>query len=120
MVGPYYSLPFAGKWHLDIRVMAGVVNAKLAGYEVFLEDGEGNQISQKQSTATAFGYQAGLGLRYDIGKHFGLGINADYFGSKPDFKIANENRVNSAGRLLSGYNQAIAGVNTNLTVMYRF
>ncbi|WP_118973582.1 outer membrane beta-barrel protein [Taibaiella koreensis] len=120
MIGPYYALPFAHKWHLDFRVLAGVVNAKLAGYEVFLEDGEGNQFSQKQSTATTFGYQAGVGLRYDIGRHLGVGVNADFFGSRPNFKIENDNRVNSAGRLLTNYKQSITGVNTNLTVMYRF
>jgi len=120
LVGPYYSLPLGnGRLHLDARVLAGYVNAQFAGNEIYLEDGVGNQFEQKPATASAFGYQAGLGLRYDLG-HFDIGINADYFGANPHFTIDNTNRKNEAGWKRTEYAQPIQGVNANLTLLYHF
>jgi len=119
LVGPYYSLPLSDRLHLDFSVLIGYSNAQLAGNELFLEDGVGNQFEQKPATASAFGYQAGAGLRYDLGRHFGIGIQADYFGANPDFKVDNTNRKNEAGRLLTQYHEPIQSLNLNLTVIYR-
>lgn len=120
LVGPYYSLPLGqSKLHLDVRILVGYVHAQFAGNEVYLEDGVGNQFEQQPANASAFGYQSGIGLRYDLCRHFGVGVNADYFGSTPDFKIDNTNRKNEAGWLRSEYKQPIQGINANLTLIYR-
>ncbi|HET8573694.1 MAG TPA: outer membrane beta-barrel protein [Edaphocola sp.] len=119
LVGPYYSLPLSDRLHLDFSVLLGYTNAQLSGNELFLEDGVGNQFEQKPATASAFGYQAGAGLRYDLARHFGVGVQAAYFGAVPDFKIDNINRKNEAGRLLTRYHQPIQSLNLNLMLSYR-
>jgi len=117
LVGPSYSFPFAQRFHFDLSVLVGYTHAQLAGNEILLEDE--SKIEQEKSVASAFGYQLGAGVRYDLGNHFGLGLSAGYFGAKPDFKIENKNRVNEAGRRLNDYHQTIQSVNLNLTVSYR-
>jgi len=43
-------------------------------------------------------------------------VNGDYFYPKPDFIIVNVDR--NAGRENYTYNQPLAGVNANLTLVY--
>lgn len=119
LVGPYYSFDF-GKFNLDLRLLGGVVNATLPGNEVYLEDGIDNRLLQKKSTATAFGWQGGAALRYTVCSHIGILLGVDYFYSKPDFSIDNENRPVNAGRKIEGYKEAISGLQTNLGVVYTF
>lgn len=118
MVGGYYSYPFCSKFAVDIRAMTGLVRAQLAGYEVQLEDNASSAFQQKTANANTIGFQAGAAARYNFSKHFGLMFNLDYYYSKPDFEIENVNRTNYAGRLLTSYNEPIAGVNANFSLVY--
>ncbi|WP_344981376.1 outer membrane beta-barrel protein [Compostibacter hankyongensis] len=120
LVGPYYAFPLGKKLSLDLRVLGGLVNASLAGNKVYLEDNTDATFGQKKSTASAFGFQAGAGLRYAIAPHLALLLNVDYFSSKPDFKVSNENRPVNAGRLITRYHESISGINGNLGVAYQF
>jgi len=119
LIGPYYSIGITDKLSVDIRALVGLTNATLAGNNVWLED-SGNlfNFSQNEATVTTFGMQGGAGLRYNFTSHFGLMLNVDYFYSKPDFSIDNVNRNNVAGRNIPSYNEAIAGISTNLTLVY--
>ncbi len=118
LVGPYYSLPIGKKFSFDSRLLVGLVNAHLAGMQMFFEDQAASTFTQKESTANTFGLQLGIGGRYAISKHSGIMLNIDYFYSKPDFSINYENRNNNAGRWITSYNEPIAGLNTNLTLYY--
>ena len=120
LVGPYYSLPVSKKFSIDFRLLAGVVDASLAGWDVVLTDAGITHppLSQNVSTAIAFGLQGGAGLRYSIASHWAVMLNGDYFYSKPDFNIVNVDRNANAGREIYAYHQPIAGVNGNLTVIY--
>lgn len=120
LVGPYYGIPLNSKLSLDVHVLGGVVNATLAGNTVYLEDVENATFSQKKATATSFGLQAGAALRYSVTSHLGLMLGADYFTSKPDFKVENENRPLNAGRIITSYHEAISGINGSLSVVYQF
>jgi hypothetical protein len=119
LVGPYYDISF-GKFNLDLRALGGMVHATLPGNEVYLEDGIGNQLIQKKATATTFGWDGGASLRYAICSHIGILLSVDYFYSKPDFKIDNENRPVNAGRKVAEYKEPISGLQTNLGVVYTF
>lgn len=118
LIGPYYSVPLGKHFSVDFRVLVGLTSAHLAGNQVFVEDQGDATFMQKKASATAFGMQAGAGLRYNFSSHFGLMLNLDYFNSKPNFSIENSNRANEAGRKLTTYNQPIQGLNTNLTLVY--
>ncbi|KAA2243023.1 porin family protein [Chitinophaga agrisoli] len=119
LVGPYYTVPL-GKLSLDFRLLGGLVNATLPGNEVYLEDGLDNRLKQDKSTASAFGWQGGAAIRYTIVPHIGVFAGVDYFYSKPNFSIDNENRPVNAGRKIDGYHTAISGVQTNLGLVYEF
>ena len=120
LVGPYYSIPLTSKFSIDLRLLGGITNNTLAGYDVVLTDAGITHppLTQNTATATSFGMQGGVALRYNVSRHWALMLNTDYFYSKPDFTIVNVDRNANAGREITSYNQPIAGVNTNLTLVY--
>lgn len=118
LAGPYYVLPVAKKLDVTFRAMAGITAAHLAGYQVAVEDQAAATFSQKEASATTFAAQGGLGINYRLTRLFGIGLNVDYFYSKPDFTIDNVNRTNAAGRKIDQYNQPLTAVTTNLTLTY--
>jgi len=120
LVGPYYALPVARNFFIDARVLVGITSAHLAGNEVYIEDQSDGTFAQQAASAAAFGLQAGLAARYNLSRHFGIMLHGDYFSSKPNFTVSNTNRANEAGRVLTGYNQPISGINLNLSLVYLF
>jgi hypothetical protein len=119
LVGPYFSFP-CNKFTFDMRVVGGLVRAMTPEFTTFLEDQKDLTFIQKSATASAFGFQAGAGLRYSILKNICFKINADFYYSNPDFKIVNENRVVNSGRLLTEYKQPIMGLYLNFGIAYQF
>ena len=119
LAGPYYSVPLTDRLFVDLRLLGGLVMATYAGNDIWLED-SGNLFNFSQNTAQAatFGFQGGAGIRYNLSQNFGILLNADYFYSRPDFTVENVNRNNNAGRFLTKYNEAIAGVNANISFVY--
>ncbi|MDR3679735.1 MAG: outer membrane beta-barrel protein [Flavipsychrobacter sp.] len=122
LVGPAYSLPVSTKFSFDFRVLAGIVDATLAGWDVVLTDANITHpaLTQNASHATTFGMQAGAAIKYNITKQWAVLLNGDYFYSKPNFSIVNIDRNANAGREITNYNQSIAGINGNLTLAYYF
>ncbi len=120
LIGPTYTLRAGKKFNVDFRLLAGFVNANLAGNNITLWDG-GNTYPafyQAVSWSNTLGTQLGAALRYHISDHICIAFNADLFYSKPDFEVNNVNRNNNAGREIYSYNQPIEGVNVNLTLSY--
>jgi opacity protein-like surface antigen len=119
LIGPYFSFPMK-KFTFDVRVIGGLISAETPEFKVELEDQANATFYQNSSKANAFGFQAGAGVRYSIITNLCVKLNVDYFYSKPDFKITNENRQNNAGRLITEYKQPISGVLLNLGIAYQF
>ena len=118
-VGLYFSYPVI-KFTLDVRVVGGLVSAKIPEFTTYLEDQTSVTFSQKSASANTFGLQAGAGVRYSIIKNLCAKINIDYYYTKPDFKITNENRVVIAGRLITEYKQPITMLCLNFGLAYQF
>lgn len=118
MVGPYYTIPVSEQFSVDLRGLAGLTNAHLAGNRVDVEDNAASSFEQKAATANTIGYQLGAAAKYKINKRFGVSLNLDYYYSRPDFKVDNVNRRNNAGRLVTKYNEPIAGINANVSFVY--
>lgn len=119
LVGPYFSFPIK-KFTFDCRILGGLVAAKTPEFKVALEDQTDVTFYQKSAKANTFGIQTGAGIRYSIIENMCIKLNADFFYSKPNFKITNENRVVSAGRLITEYKQPIMGVCLNFGIAYQF
>jgi Outer membrane protein beta-barrel domain len=122
LVGPVYTFSPLHKLDVDVRLLVGFVNASLAGNSVTLTDGGVTDPTfyQAVSWANTFGGQLGAGVRYPLSKQIGIGINVDYFYSKPDFTVNNINRNNPAGREIFAYNEPIEGFDFNATLSYTF
>jgi hypothetical protein len=117
LVGPYFSFPYH-KLTLDIRLLGGWTKSiSTPEISVQLENDQSNVFTQKSSTASAFGWQVGIGLRYAFTEKISLSIRGDYFYSN-GIKINNENRNNSAGRLVT--NQTLSWVNTSVGLAFIF
>jgi opacity protein-like surface antigen len=116
MVGPYLSLPYK-KFNFEVRAMAGILKSfSTPEVDIVLTDASINYpFSQKSSTASAFGWQTGLGLRYALTEKFSLTIRGDYFHSN-GITIENTNRNNSAGRLVT--NQPMSWINGSMGIAY--
>jgi opacity protein-like surface antigen len=119
MAGPYYSITAGKHLFIDIRGLAGLVNAHLAGNKVDVENNVASSFEQKSATANTVGYQLGAAIRYQFSNHFGVMIDAAYYYSKPEFTVENINRANNAGRLITRYNEPIQGTNLNLSFIYQ-
>lgn len=119
LIGPYYSIAAGKKTTIDLRVLGGYVSSNLAGFQVFYEDYTDNAMTQKESSAGAFGFQAGAAVKYMITDKIGVHVNADYFSSKPKFDISYENFVVNSGRRLDQYNEAISGMNITAGIVFK-
>jgi opacity protein-like surface antigen len=120
LAGPYFSIPAGKKVAVTLRAMGGYVHAHLAGFQIFYEDYLTNAMTQEESSAGAFGFQAGAGLQYNIDSKIFIAANADYFYSKPTFNIKYDDFVVNSGRRLSTYSQPVEGINTTLGVGISF
>jgi hypothetical protein len=122
LAGLYFNFPVISKWSVTARALAGITDASTPEITVDVEDGgvDDGTFEQKQSNKTAFALNGGIGIRYKILKCFAINLRGDYFYSKPDFKIENTERHNSAGRLVNEYSQPLSGINVSLGVAYSF
>lgn len=97
LAGPQLSFPL-NKLTVDVRVVGGLLKSiSTPTMTVQLEDQVDPTFKQVSSRASAFGWQAGAGLRYVLTDKVGLLFRADYFNST-GVKVDNENRNNRAGR----------------------
>lgn len=122
MPGIYYNLNLADKLSLTARALVGIAHASTPQILVTIEDGGvfDAPAIQYSSSKTSFAWDVGAGLRYLITRHFAVDLRADYFYTKPDFKINNSVRVNNAGREVTEYNQPLESVNASLGIAYIF
>ena len=118
LAGPYYSIEAGKKVSVDLRALGGYVNTHLAGFQVFYEDGLDNSMSQKESSAGAFGFQLGAAIKYKVTNRIAVKINADYFSSTPKINIFYENFVVNSGRKLIEYNESISGINATVGIAF--
>ena len=114
MVGPSYSLPL-GKLTIDAWAMGGIIKSMSTPEinVVLTDDDKDYPFTQKSSTASAFGWQVGAGARYPLNDKLSLLLKGDYFSSN-GISVSNENRNNSAGRLVT--NQSVNWVNVTFGV----
>jgi len=126
LVGPYFSLPL-GNFTIDLRILGGItttLSPDIIGTAINQRTGpnEGSisTFVQTSSSAIAFGFQAGLGLRYSITKHLLVSLRYDYFTSKPNLTFDNIGRTNVSGVVLTSYNQAVSGLNGTFGIGYQF
>jgi opacity protein-like surface antigen len=120
--GFYFDLPVWKRLSVTARALAGISHASTPAISVDVEDGgnDDGTFEQKEASKTAFAFDLGAGLSYRIGHCFAVNLKADYFNTKPDFTIENSQRLNSAGRLITSYDQPLSAVNVSLGVAYVF
>jgi opacity protein-like surface antigen len=115
LIGPCLFLPVR-KFTLDVRLVGGLSQSiSTPEIAVQLENDESNVFVQKSSTASAFGWQVGMGLRYALSEKMAVAFRGDYFQNN-GVKITNENRNNNAGRLVT--HQSMRWVNISLGLAY--
>ena len=114
LIGPRLAIPINEKLSLDINANAGLLKS-LSTPEISVELEDVSQFKQASSKTSAFGWQAGAGLNYSLNKKLNLILNAGYF-SSAGIKINNENRTNSAGRLVT--KQSMSWINTVVGIGY--
>ena len=122
MPGIYLKYPFTDRFSVMGKFFAGFTSTTTPKISVDVEDGgvdDGIFIQQK-STANSFGYMAGLAFSYRIVKGLSLNLSGNYLSCHPDFMVANTNRANSAGRLITEYNEPISFMNISLGLAYQF
>lgn len=122
MPGLYFNFPVYQKLAVTARALAGITSASTPLITVDVEDGgiDDGTFTQESSSKTAFGFDIGAGLSYPVIKSLLIQLNGDFSYSKPDFTITNTQRMNTAGRLITEYNQPLEAMNISLGVAYQF
>lgn len=119
VAGPTYALVHK-KFTFDFRVYGGITHMGMPQIRVDLEDNADATFYQKKSAGIGFAVQLGAGVHYSIIRNLSLGLRADYRISQPQIHVQNENRANNAGRLVTDYRPLIMGLQTGLSLSYRF
>jgi hypothetical protein len=115
LVGPQFSFPM-NKLTIDVRVLGGLLKSiSTPTMTVQLEDQVDPTFKQLSSKASAFGWQAGGGLRYALTGTLGLLFRADYF-SSIGLNVDNENRNNRVGRWVT--KQPMSWVSASIGVSF--
>jgi len=115
LVGPQLSFPL-NKLTIDVRIVGGLLKSiSTPTMTVQLEDQVDPTFKQVSSGASAFGWQAGAGLRYALTDKVGLLFRADYLNST-GVKVDNENRNNKAGRWVT--KQPMSWLNTSVGLSF--
>jgi hypothetical protein len=100
MTGPQYTFMYK-KFTLDLRAYGGIVKSTSTPAITVLFDfssSPGQTLYQYNSTAWAFGYGGGAGLRYSLSDSWDAGIKVNYVDC-PGIKIGNAGNPNNIGRI---------------------
>ena len=125
LVGPYFALPL-NNLTIEARVLGGITNTTtpdMIMQAINLPGADPISISkfvQTSGTANAFGFDAGLGLRYKLLKNLSISIRGDYFYSKPNLSFDNIGHTDNVGRQVFSYNQPISGISATVGIGYVF
>ena len=126
LVGPYFALPL-GNLTIEARVLGGITTTSspaIIAQAINKPDATDpisiSTFAQSSGTASAFGFDAGLGLRYKLLNHLGISLRGDFFSSKPNITLNNYGHQNNTGREISSYNQPISGISATLGIGYLF
>jgi len=126
LIGPYFTCGLK-KFSIDVHILGGITNTTSPNIftSVFNQqtgptEGSTSTFVQTSSSANAFGFQAGLGVRYSVCKHLAICLGGNYFTSKPQLTYQMVGLVNDVGHTPTGYNQAISGISTTLGIGYEF
>ncbi len=126
MAGPYFALPL-NNLTIEARVLGGITNTTTPDFimQAINQPSTTDPISiskfvQTSGTANAFGFDAGLGVRYKLINHLSISLRGDYFYSKPNLTFDNIGRLDNTGREIFSYNQPISGISATFGVGYVF
>ena len=64
---------------IDLRFACGALPLKITKTDVYVSG-----IDQLHRTDDGIGYTVGIGPRFALGQHFGIGVAADFLQSNPD------------------------------------
>jgi hypothetical protein len=116
LIGPQYSFKITEKFAFDVRASAGFLKSISTPYLTTYLTGVPSQTAtfyQQSSTALAFGYGGGLGLRYQFSDSFGLSLRSNYVNSS-GYNITNLGRQVAVGRLVT--KQPVSLIQTTLGI----
>ena len=94
-VGPAFTVA-AGDFNFDLRILGGLTMAwqpnMTLQFEYETDQGTTNNFStnRRDKAVAAFGYTAGVGVRYAFSSGFVLRLIGEYTNSKPTFEVTEE------------------------------
>ncbi|HXC06800.1 MAG TPA: outer membrane beta-barrel protein [Bacteroidia bacterium] len=86
LVGPTLRFPLGDKMGFSARILVGLMtlkDSKWSDTQTFL--GTTYTTTEQWNTASAFAYNIGASIKYNLTDKMGLGLNIDYLGGSPNF-----------------------------------
>jgi hypothetical protein len=118
MVGPTATLPL-WRFNFDLRAVAGLSFLLSPPQEVYIQVDDKEFFQGRSNSTVNFAYMLGGGLRFNVNDFYGIRLSADYFRSKPTFKVSEGSLIDAAtGK--STYEMDIGTINLNIGIAYRF
>lgn len=119
LAGVFYRIQASKKINFFPRVAIGPLMANNPGLSVSASDGSTTRnFSRSSETGFGLGYELGIGMKNDLGKHFSLMPTFTFGGGYvhiPDVVTTNDNIT-----IKSDYEPVIQSFNLGLSVAYRF
>lgn len=120
LAGGYCSYPIHQKWSVESRILFGFSTILLPDFtDKFTNPNTGEIyiVKEKSTSATAFSYLVGLGVKYDLNKDICLLTNLDYIGARPEFK--NVTTIDNYSSSSRSFTPSFGTVNVGIGIGYR-
>ncbi len=121
MAGPQILVPL-NNIGLDFKALGGLSFITSPVREVTLQLTDGEFTSSQENRQLNFGFILGSGLRFGLGRSYGIRLSMDYFYSKTSLEILNAYQTGSTPVDLPNdkYDLAITSVHAALGITYNF
>ena len=119
LIGAAYKIPFYKKFALYPRIGIGPMVVNIPGITISSTDAAITQnFSRRSESGFGFGYELGIGLKKDLGKHFSLMPTFTFSGGFAT--IQNVENTTDNVTITGDFDAKIQSFNLGLSVAYRF
>ena len=131
LIGMYSTIPLKKRLSIDSRILFGVNFVDRPAFVIYFDDKADNYTAtykQYSTNSTAFAYDLGIGVRYNLGKkqRLCITVNFDYVGSTASFDVKSKaiykdnNGLSDEGMKTVTQSYSVSSFNTTVGFGYVF
>ncbi len=118
MAGPLFTIP-VWKLNFDLRAVVGLSFLMSPPWELYVVTPDEEFFESRSGQTVSFAWMLGTAIRINLNSTNAIRLSADYFRSKPSFKV-DENGLIGSINGKSSYDMNVSMVNISLGLAWRF